>query len=447
MSNAVTITPSERTPSSWLTIILWALLLAAAAYFLVRGPVRYFQLPTYWNDLSQNYAASRLWLQGRNFADPDNFMAMWRDLGAPIALTVRTRLAPTPGNLVLLAPIAWLCFPTAKLAWLCVLLISFVITVWAMMRASGLRFPGPSAVGFVAFCLALAPFHTGITTTNESILVVALCALGILMASREKDIAAGICFGLACSLKPHMAAFLVLYYLIRFRWRLFAWALTTTAVITLVAVLWLQIRGVSWIHDYLRNLRGFAAQNRIDDFTAANPIRFLLINLQVLFYSFTRSARSANFLAFAGGAVLICAWMYLCFKNRSRQNQTSLLSLGTIAVISLLPVYHRFYDATLLVIPLSWCLSSPPEKLRTLANFILLCMVPFFVPGSALLETLVRQGRIPLSWSNSWCWERFVMPHQTWFLLVLSFLLLGALAKQTADEIPEPMLAATAKKD
>ena len=236
-----------------------------------------------------------------------------------------------------MAPIAWLRFPTAKLVWLLLPLIAFVITVWALMRASGLRFPDPPAVAFVAFCLALAPFHTGITSSNESILVLAFSALGILMATQGRDIESGIWFGLACSLKPHLAASLLLYYLIRFRWRLFVTALATTGAITLIAIAWLQIRGVAWFQDYLRNLRGFATQNRIDDFTAANPIRFLLINLQVPFYSFTASARSANLLAFILGGLLVCAWIYLCFRNR--QDQASMLALGSVAVISLLPMY------------------------------------------------------------------------------------------------------------
>lgn len=239
------------------------------------------------------------------------------------------------------------------------------------------------------------------------------------MATQGRDIESGIWFGLACSLKPHLAAFLVLYYLVRFRWRLFVAALATTGAITLVAIAWLQIRGVAWFQDYLRNLRGFATQNRIDDFTTANPIRFLLINLQVPFYSFTGSARSANLLAFTIGGLLVCAWIYLCFRNR--QDQMSMLGLGSVAVISLLPVYHRSYDATLLVIPLSWCLSHPLGKRGTLTKY-------------ALLDTLVRRGRIPLSWSSSWWWDRFLMPHENWLLLILSLLLLALMAKHTADE-------------
>ncbi len=424
-----------QAPPKWSTILLWVLLIAAFAEFLVRGPIRYFLTPTYWNDLSQNYGTSRLWLRGQNISDPQNFIALWRDeLSSPVALTARTRLAPMPGSVVLLAPIAWLPFPVALKIWPFVLLAAVAATLWALMRTANLHFPEPPSVAFLAFSLALAPFHTGIVTGNQTILILGFCALGILSASSRHDLSAGIWFGLACSLKPHIGSFLVLFYLLRFRWRLFLSAIATTSAITFVAVAWLQIRGVNWLHDYLSNLRGFSTHNTIDDFTDANPIRFLLVNLQVPFYSFTENARSANFLAFSVGAALIAAFIYFCLHNRL--NDQPLLALGTIAVISLLPLYHRLYDATLLTIPLAWCFAHPPAYLRPHARLALIPIVPFLIPGSALLDTLMRHSRIPVSWTNSWIWNRFVMPHQSWSLLILSLLLLGALAKKNPGEHP-----------
>ena len=332
-----------------LKILLWILLIAAGAEFVVRGPARYLH-PTNWNDLAQNYAATRLWLRGQNFANPENFVALWRnELGSTLgANTVRTHLAPPLGTLVLMAPIGALPWPIAKIAWLAVLLAAFGLTVWSLMKFAGLHLDDPRSLAFIAGCLALAPFHTGIASANQTILVVGCCALGVWAASGQRDVVAGLLFGVACSLKPHIGSFLVLYYLVRRRWRLFGTALGLTLALMLVAALWMRICGVSWTQDYFHNAKVLVAENKIDDFTSVNPIRFLLVNLQVPFYSFV-SKESANMMALSVGALLVCVWMYLLTRNR--QAGSELLALGAIATISLLPVYHRFYDVSLLAIP------------------------------------------------------------------------------------------------
>lgn len=408
-------------------IVLSLLLLSAATEFLVRGPIRYLN-PTDWSDLAQNYAATRLWLRGQNFADPENFVALWRDeVHATLdSKTGRTHLAPPPGTLVLMAPIGAMSWPAAKIAWLIVLLASFAATVWALIKTAGFRLGEPRTLAFIAGCLALAPFHTGIAAQNQTVLVVGLCALGIWAASGSRDLAAGLLFGAACSLKPHIGSFIVLYYLVRGRWRLFVTALAFTAVLVLIAIGWLQISGTSWRVDYFHNIKVLTVQNRIDDFTSDNPIRFLLINLQVPFYSITHRATSANLLALAVVALLLCVWLSLLIRKKGPEPE--LLALSSIAVIGLLPVYHRFYDASLLAIPLCWSVSRLAGDLKKVATAALLLTAPFLVPGTAILQQCVRQGRVPRAWADSWWWNCLVMPHESWFLLGLGLALLYGLA-------------------
>jgi hypothetical protein len=415
-----------------LRIFLWLLILAAATEFVLRGPARFLQ-PIDWNDLAQNYAASKLWLRGQNPSSAESFVALWlQEVHVRIDPTVRTHLAPPLGSLVLMAPIAVFPWPVAKVVWAVLLLAAFGLTVLALARTADFPFEEPRTLAFVAACLALAPYHTGLGTGNVTILVVAACALAIWAAGRGHDIAAGALFAVACSFKPHIGAFLVLYYLLRRRWKLFGSSLAFTAAFALLAVLWMQLRGVAWTHDYFQNAKGFVGANRIDDFSSANPIRFMLINLQVPFYSFSGSSSSANLLAFSIGALLVCAWIYLVLRDR--ESGSELLALAAIAVISLLPIYHRLYDATLLVFPLCWCLSRAADSLRTISRVALFLMAPFLVPGAAVLQQLSNDGHIPAVITQSWWWTHAIMPHETWFLLALSLVLLYGLALQRRDQ-------------
>lgn len=411
-----------------LRIILWILLLLAGAEFVVRGPLRYLRNPTNWNDLSQNYTASRLWLKGRNPSDPKNFVALWKQEGhSRLELTdIRTHLAPPLGGLVVLAPVAAFPWKIAEIFWLVILLISFAATVWALALIGGFRWDELRTLAFIAACLALAPFHTDLAAGNSSILVIGACAVAIWAARNRHDVAAGVLFGVACSLKPQIGAFLVLYYLVRRRWQLFVTAVASTLGLALFAALYLWFWGTSWLQDYLHNARGFVTTNHIDDFSSANPIRFTLINLQVPFFAITGHSSSANLLAFAVGSLLVCTWIY--WVTRDNDHVPELLSLGAISIIALLPVYHRFYDAALLVVPLCWgmtrCMTQSPGRLRTTVKIALLLMAAFLVPGTAFLQQLALHGRISDAIKNSWWWNCVVMPHETWTLLLLCLVLL-----------------------
>jgi hypothetical protein len=426
---------NQYSATQHLRILLWILLFAAAAEFVVRGPGRFSQ--TNWNDLSQNYTASKLWLQGQNPSKPENFVALWkREYGGRLdPRDLRTHSAQPPGTFVIFAPIVAFSWPVARNIWLGVLLVAFVMTVWSLLRVAGFRGDTPRTLVFITSCLALAPFHTGLASGNASILVIGVCAMAICAASSRCDVLAGLLFGVACSLKPQIGSFLVLYYLLHRRWRLFVTALALTAALVLVAILWMRICGVAWAHDYFHNINALVTENKIDDFTSANPIRFMLINLQVPFYSFTGSGRSANILALSAGALLVSVWTYLIARSRVRGSE--LLALGTIAVIGLMPIYHRLYDASLLAIPLCWCLSWPTGKLKNVARIALFLMVPFLVPGTAFLQQRAGQGRIPVAWTHSWWWDRFVMPHETWTLLLLSLVMLYGMRLEMPDPSEE----------
>lgn len=396
----------------------------AAAEFVARGPVRFLLEPTNWSDLSQNYTASKLWLKGESPSNPRNFIALWKqETGSRLDLTdVRIRLAPPLGGLVVMAPIAAFPWKLAKILWLTVLLLAFAATVWALIMAGDFRRSEFRTLAFVTACLALAPFHTGIANGNPTVLVVGFCAVAVWAAQERRDVAAGVLFGAACSLKPQLGAFLVLYYLVRRRWQLFGTALACAAALNVVAALYLQFRGASWIQDYLQNARGFVTANPIDDFSTANPSRFTLINLQVPFYSITGHTSSANLLAFAVGTFLLCVWLYLV--ARANEHGSDLLCLGAVSILALLPVYHRFYDAGLLVVPLSWCMAGITKQFGRIVKVALLLMSPFLIPGTAFLQQLSIGGRVPGTVIHSWWWNCIAMPHETWALLSLSLVLL-----------------------
>ncbi len=97
-------------------------------------------------------------------------------------------------------------------------------------------------------------------------------------------------------------------------------------------------------------------------------------------------------------------------------------------MISLLPVYHRFYDAALLVVPLCWLMGSAKSRLKRSAATGLAAIAVFFLPGGSLLETLRDRGTIPSALDQAGWWNSFVMAHAVWCLLALGIVLLYQMA-------------------
>ena len=163
----------------------------------MRGPVRYLREPRNWNDLSQNYTASKLWLQGKSPSDPRNFSVLWkREADSRLDLDRHTtHLAPPLGELVVLAPIAAFPWKVAKILWLTVLLGSFAVTVWALALAGGFRW---RAMIIFARWLSSRLVSRWLRSKPElpvetpTILVIGFCAVAIWAAHRHRDVAAGI---------------------------------------------------------------------------------------------------------------------------------------------------------------------------------------------------------------------------------------------------------------
>jgi hypothetical protein len=279
----------------------------------------------------------------------------------------------------------------------------------------------------MALILALAPFHTGFVTGNVALVAVELGVIAIWAARQRYDIATAVFLALSAGLKPQIGLCFILYYLVRRRWRIFAGAAALLALFAAVGLLRLEISHAPWFANYMNDNHVLLESGILANFTPVNPMRFGLLNLQVILYSIVGSASEANLLAELIGMVFLVVWLIVVSRRRSGQDELELLDLSAIAVMSLLPVYHRFYDAVLLVLPLCWVVASY-RKARFSAILALLLMVPFLIPGGTILQTMQTNGRIPSTLSERRWWDTIVMPHEIWALFFLSLVLLYEMA-------------------
>ena len=185
----------------------------------------------------------------------------------------------------------------------------------------------------------------------------------------------------------------------------------------------LRLHGVPWVSGFLAN-NTLLLSNSGMDVIRWSDAQQQFVNLQYLGFFLSDSARLVAWTSWIVGGGLVATWMVAVVRRR--QQPMSLLELSTAVVISLLPIYHRVYDAALLVLPLAWALSQTSAVTYRHRLVTLLCVAPFFVPGSTLLELQVQAGRIPEAMTHAWWWRTLVLPHQVWALLVMSITLLTA---------------------
>jgi hypothetical protein len=425
---------NSRIAQDWKSVLCLTLILAAGAEFVVRGPLRAIQSSTQFNDFLSPYIQADAWTRGLDPYSPQTLLRLWPAQAAHLQFVPREvadgsiiakRGIPTAypiTSLVLIAPLSWLPWNLAYGIWFAINLALFGVMLSVLVELAGFSYRDIRGGLLIALVLALAPFHTGFVTGNVALAAVELGVIAVWTARQRYEIPTAVLLAVSAGLKPQIGLCFLLYYLVCRRWRIFAGAATLLALFAAVGLLRLEVSHTPWLGNYLNDNHVLLESGILANFTPVNPMRFGLLNLQVILYSMVGSVSEANRLAELIGVVFLGAWLLIVLRRRIRQDELELLDLSAIAVMSLLPVYHRFYDAVLLVLPLCWVVASY-RKARLPAILALLLMVPFLIPGGTILQTMQINGRIPSTFSEHWWWDTIVMPHEIWALFFLGLVL------------------------
>jgi hypothetical protein len=410
--------------------LLFLLLVFASAEFVARGPLRIVRRASNGNDFSAPYVGAKAWVKGLNPYSSSVFLSLWEQPAAQDSSKLGSSGTRTPYPLtclVLLTPFAFFSWPTASAVFGLFLSIAVVIALLLLSGLPELRESAWRKWLFLGLALALAPVHTGIGQDNVSVLSIVFMLLSFWSFRTQRPMLAGVCCGAAIALKPQLGLFLLFYYLLSRQWRAFGVSLASTFVIAVVAIGRIHILGWSWLPAYLANNKQTLA-DPVNSFTAENWRRFQMVNLQVLWYAVTKNPHAANFLALLVTLGLLLAGVLLLIKKEPSIH--SIVGVSFLAMICLLPVYHRNYDAALLIFPLLWSLSPAPPQVHVHQRLALILMAPFAVPGAWMLESMQNAGRLPHYLTAAWWWDPVVMSHQVWALLLLAVLLLSVMWQQ-----------------
>ena len=418
---------------------LMALLLIAAAIFAVRGPGR--AIATGNSDLAIVFGSIASWVDGLNPYDVVDAQAVWddRDGGArfaPLSRDPDLFLYP-PSTFPVLAPVGMLPWPIAAIAWTLVNTLAGLISIWAVARVVGLR--GNPRAAFITLALAFAPLHTAIFTGQTILPVLALIALAHAIRVPRTDgrelpawspIAVGVMLGIATAIKPQVGLPFLAYELVMLRAVPLATGLLTALAITAVGVLRLELGGIDWLTSWRANLESVQSGGQVT-YTPGAQSRVHMVNLHPVVALVFSEAAAVRAAVLAGGAASAAGACAVWVRVRDEPREIGALSIG--AALCMIIVYHRAYDASVLILPMAWCIQrllaptgSPRGQLAAAVSLALVLV--YAVPGPATLGWLERTGRVPDAITATWHWNNVALIHHAWLMPVLACTLVWCLA-------------------
>jgi len=353
-----TVAPSPpRATPRWRVGAALGLVVLGACVYTARGPLRSADDP---RDFLLIHAAARAWLHGGNpYNLNDQYQAYLTALGPEDVARpaeILDSLYP-PTTFVVLAPVAWMA-------------------------------------------------------------VVAAAGLALLAIRCDRHLLVGVLLGLATAAKPQLAGLFIVGLLLVGKWRPAVWAGAVVLAILGLSVLRMHLAGVDdWLTAWQANVQVFTQSNEPGDATWGAKLRWQLINLAPVLFSFTGSAAVVQFVSI--GFTLAVLGTVAALHHRAAARPSLLGLFAILAVLTLLPVYHRYYDAALLIIPLVWALTALATPARRWAVAALAVMAVFMVPSSTLVHHLAVWGNIPPALADSFAWQAVVKLHQNYLLIAL----------------------------
>jgi hypothetical protein len=328
---------------------LLAFCICALAFF-VMGGARVFRAS---NDFIPVYTGARCLLHGCNPYDTSQLQQQFFQAGGRAAelpsWDVDVPVYP-PSTLLALSPLALLRFPAARLLWFLLNGCLFVIAAGSVLSMCP-RSNRWLATALTSFFLVTSGIL--LVLGQPAIFAISLLIIGTCFFLRGRLLPlAAFLLMLSLAVKPQIGGLIALYLLARgIRWRYAAVAMAGAVALLLSAGLILKShpRSADWTSILRANLSATLSPGGSADPRPANVQAIGDTNLQVLTSIFLPEARRFNLAAYAIFLTLLAAWIIAVLRARASL-EMHLVALAALSVLSLTPVYHRFYDTRLLVL-------------------------------------------------------------------------------------------------
>jgi hypothetical protein len=363
------------------------------------------------NDFVPVYTGARCLLHGCNPYDTSHLEQQFYQAGGHAAelpsWLIDVPVYP-PSTFLVLSPLALLRFPVARVLWF---LLNGFLLVTAARLIQDMSPPQHRWLTTTLVCYFVITGEIVLVLGQPAVFAISLVIIGSYLFLRGRFVPTGaFLFLLSLAVKPQVGGLIVLYLLLgRIQWRYAAMAMAGAGVLLLSASLILghHPRSAAWASTLRANLAATLSPGGSADPRPENQQAIGDLNLQSLTSIVFPEAHTFNAVAYSVFLALL-AFGTLVVLRASASGETHFISLAALSVLTLMPVYHRFYDTRLLLLSIP-AIGIIFQKRRVLGALIALL---------TLLATISVQYRIQIFLLQQAKWQT-VLRNKFLFIVLL----------------------------
>lgn len=309
-------------------------------------------------DFRTAYFSARCLVQHCDPYDPGDVMGLYTRAVSPTQLSPTDRLVIganvyPPSEFIFTVPFALLPYETSQILWFTLGALSFIFASYLMWEIGARDAP---IIAAVLLCFFLINSGSLLYIGNPSIFAVSLCIMAAWCFARQKHELLGVaCLAVSLALKPQDSGFVCLCFLMLgsgFRKRALQ-AVGLGAAMVAPAVLWVSFTSPHWLGEMGANRLAFFTAGSIND-PAVPHATCAITSLQAITSFFWSDPHSYNLAAYIVSVPILIALAIFTLRGRNSWENMWLV-LASIAALSMLPVYHRQYDAKLIILTIPAC--------------------------------------------------------------------------------------------
>jgi hypothetical protein len=287
-------------------------------------------------------------------------------------------------------------FYVAQSLWIIAVAAGVILAAFLMWKEGSSH--APLATGCLLF-LFLINSPSLMAFGNPGCIAVCLCVIAVWCFLGERFIPASIlCFAASLSIKPHDVGFVWLYFLLaggKLRKHALI-ALAVTVAINLPAVLWITHISPHWMNEMFANVQAFSRPGGLNDpgpGTSGGRGIQMITDLQAIFSLYRNNSAFYNLASYVVCAPFLAAWAIAATRKRVTQTR-AWCNVAAIAALSMLPIYHRQYDAKLILLAIPACAILLAERGRVRQLALVVTTIAIVLNGDftwlILLHLLVK---------------------------------------------------------